>query len=182
MDKSELLAKCHAGFLRIWGTYKPQEPTLQRLKVAADSSIDDAIDAVVNAELASVDAVTNKYENWRKYKPRWTREYYFSDTAESAIAYWLRLRVAYPNLAQLAIDVLTIPASSCDCERMFSELGDLLKPKRRKMSSHLLAALQSLRSWIRAGFSPPTGAETAAFTDDEMDSEYALRDWESDTY
>ena len=118
---------------------------LQRPKIAADSSINNAIDAIVNAELVSSNAVSNKYENWRKYKPQWTREYYFSDTAESPITYWLRLKLAYPNLAQLAIDTLTIPASSCDCERMFSELSDLLEPKRRKINSHLLAALQSIR-------------------------------------
>jgi hypothetical protein len=47
----------------------------------------------------------------------------------------------YPNLAQLALNIMTILASSCDCERMFSELGDLLKLKRRAISSELLAVI-----------------------------------------
>jgi hypothetical protein len=34
----------------------------------------------------------------------------------------------YPNLSKLALDVLLILASSCECERVFSELGDLLEP------------------------------------------------------
>ncbi|KAI1591535.1 hypothetical protein PtrCC142_011775, partial [Pyrenophora tritici-repentis] len=42
--------------------------------------------------------------------------------------------------------------SSCDCERLFSELGDLLEPRRRALGSELLAALQLVRSWRRAGF------------------------------
>ncbi|RAR12722.1 nonribosomal peptide synthase [Stemphylium lycopersici] len=42
--------------------------------------------------------------------------------------------------------------SSCECERLFSELGDLLEPKRRAISSKLLAALQLIRSWTRAGY------------------------------
>jgi hypothetical protein len=45
-------------------------------------------------------------------------------------------------LSRLAIDILTIPASSCECERLFSELSDLLEPKRRKIGAKLLAALQ----------------------------------------
>jgi hypothetical protein len=45
------------------------------------------------------------------------------------------LRPKYPNLARFAIDILTIPALSCECERLFSELGDLLEPRRRKIGS-----------------------------------------------
>jgi hypothetical protein len=42
---------------------------------------------------------------------------------------------------------------------MFSELVDLLQPKRRKISSQLLVAIQSVRAWLRAGFG--TEGETA---------------------
>jgi hypothetical protein len=38
------------------------------------------------------------------------------------------LAFEYPNLSRLAIDTLSIPASSFECERLFSELGDLLEP------------------------------------------------------
>jgi hypothetical protein len=47
-----------------------------------------------------------------------------------------------PSLSQLAFDVLSIPASSCKCERMFSELSDLLEPCRRAIQPQLLAAIQ----------------------------------------
>jgi hypothetical protein len=36
----------------------------------------------------------------------------------------------YPEVAQLAIDVLTIPASSYDSECSLIELGDLLQSRR----------------------------------------------------
>jgi hypothetical protein len=52
----------------------------------------------------------------------------------------------------MAIDVLSIPASSCECERMFSELGDLHEPRRRQILPQLLAAIQCVRRWYRAGF------------------------------
>jgi hypothetical protein len=60
--------------------------------------------------------------------------------------YWIQMRSKYLCLSRFAIDMLTIPASSCDCERLFSELGDLLEPKRRAIGSELLAALQLVRS------------------------------------
>jgi hypothetical protein len=58
----------------------------------------------------------------------------------------------YPNLSRFALDIPTIPASSCDCERLFRELGDLLEPRRRALSDQVLSALQLIRSWARAGF------------------------------
>ena len=179
-DKDGWLAAGYAAFQQIWRKYKPQQPALRRPK-AAEASIDDAIDAVVNAELSGDAALDDEYDNWRKYEPRWTREYYESNKAESPVKYWLRLQPQYPHLAQLALDVLTIPASSCDCERMFSELGDLLEPKRQKIGVELLAALQALRSWIRAGFKTPSGKQAAMFTDDEIETEYAVEDWEDFT-
>jgi hypothetical protein len=57
------------------------------------------------------------------------------------VKYWMKLEPKYPNLARLALDIMTIPASSCDCERMFSELGDLLEPRRRAIGAELLAAI-----------------------------------------
>jgi len=72
---------------------------------------------------------------------------------------------------------LTIPASSCECERLFSELGDLLEPRRRKIEAQLLAALQLIRSWARRGFTIPKEA-AAAYTDEEMASKYKVDDWD----
>ena len=83
----------------------------------------------------------------------------------------------YPNLSRLAIDTLTIPASSCECERLFSELGDLLEPRRRKIGAQLLAALQLIRSWARRGFTIPKEAATA-YTDEEIMMKYGVDDWD----
>jgi hypothetical protein len=99
----------------------PQQAPLRRPR-AAEDSINDAIDAVVNAEVSDSDAAfDDEYDKWRKYEPRWTRKYYDSDSVETVVEYWLRLKPQYPHLAQLALDLLVIPASSCDCERMFSK-------------------------------------------------------------
>jgi hypothetical protein len=93
------------------------------------------------------------------------------------VQYWMKLRPKYPNLARLALDTMTIPASSCDCERMFSELDDLLEPKRHAVGSELLAAIQLVRSWIRAGFRLPSETPEAAVTDAEIVKEYNICGW-----
>lgn len=43
------------------------------------------------------------------------------------------MRDCYPSLSKLALNVLSIPALSCECERLFSKLGDLLEPRRRRL-------------------------------------------------
>ena len=71
------------------------------------------------------------------------------------VRYWLTKEQQYPTLSQFALDILSIPASSADCERTFSELGDLLGVRRLRMLPDLLSALQSLRSWKRIGIQRP---------------------------
>jgi hypothetical protein len=58
--------------------------------------------------------------------------------------------------------MLTVLVSSCDCERLFSKLNNLLKPKRRAISSKLLAALQLVRPWIRAGFNTSSSSGSSS--------------------
>jgi hypothetical protein len=61
---------------------------------------------------------------------------------------------------------------------MFSELGDLLRPKRRKISSHLLVAIQSVRAWLRAGFGVEGETAESLLSDEAIDGMYNLGDWQ----
>ncbi|KAI1519227.1 Dimer-Tnp-hAT dimerization containing protein [Pyrenophora tritici-repentis] len=153
VDKPEWLTSANAGFLQLWQSYKPQRtrPLSQTTAKPRHRGIDDVIGALVRRNKAQVEAAhDDEYERWRTQEPEWTSEQYLSDG--HPVKYWIQLRSKYPCLSQFAIDILTIPASSCDCERLFSELGDLLEPRRRALGSELLAALQLVRSWRRAGF------------------------------
>jgi hypothetical protein len=111
------------------------------------------------------------------YEPKWAQEQY--DKGLNPVTYWYELRQKYPKLSRFALDILTIPASSCDCERMFSELGDLLEPKRRNMGPQLLAAIQLVRSWVRAGFKPPGAGNDDDVTDEGIKIQYNIRDWDA---
>jgi hypothetical protein len=88
------------------------------------------------------------------------------------------LQDRYPNLSKLALDVLSIPASSCECERLFSELGDLLEPRRRGISPELLAAIQCNRRWIRAGFGGGKELDGGP-TDEQLGAKYGMDTWDS---
>ncbi|KAF7455222.1 hypothetical protein Ptr902_00433 [Pyrenophora tritici-repentis] len=66
--------------------------------------------------------------------------------------------------------MLTAPASTCEYERLFSELDDVFEPRRRKIGAQLLAAI---RSWARRDFKISEEA-LAAYTDEETTSKYRV--------
>jgi len=51
------------------------------------------------------------------------------------------MQIEFPCLAQFPFNILTIPATSLDCERGFSEAGNLLEPRRSKLQLMMIAAL-----------------------------------------
>jgi hypothetical protein len=183
-DDPSRLKQAYRGFQRVWQQYKPQE-TLPKPVRATTNTIDDAIEALLNKEPGKAvgeDELDefDEYEHWRQFEPRWQRAKFDSQHCETAIGYWLKNASRYPNLSRLAVDVLTIPASSCECERMFSELGDLLEPRRRNISSELLAALNCIKCWTANSFETPQEQRTAAYTDDEINLKYHVQDWETE--
>ena len=152
-SKPEWLHANNVAFQQLWQQYKPTN-AVQTTPRPLQSALEDAIAAIADADDSSDDEDIDEFQRWKKLEPKWTREQFTQGC--DPIRYWIELQPKYPNLARLAFDVLTIPASSCECERLFSELGDLLEPKRRKIGAQLLATLQCIRAWTRAGFERPT--------------------------
>jgi hypothetical protein len=178
VNKPGLLHTTHLRFEHLWSTYKPAEAvattTLRGSPGRATSSFDDAIDSVLDNDTDSLGA-EDEYNSWLT-EPAWTADQYkFGCTA---IEYWLQQRLKYPNLSQLAIDVMTIPASSADCERVFSGTGRVMEPQRRKMGSELLAALICTQRWIKAGFQPPNAKAAATYDDEELNKQFEIDNWE----
>lgn len=126
-----------AQLQNLWAQYRPQELRPSRPQVRLSSGINDAINALVNAEPSGVEATeVDELAQWRRYEPRWTQEQF--EQGGNPVSYWVSMRPKYPNLARLAIDMMTVPASSCECERLFSELGDLLEPSSAPNSANHL--------------------------------------------
>jgi hypothetical protein len=138
------------------------------------NDIDDAIDCYIDPA-GVTDNEEDEYKSWKRSEPFAKRG---SDSANYPIKYWAGLQDRYPNLSKFAIDMLSIPGSSCECERMFSELGDLLEPRRRNISPQLLAAIQCNRRWIRAEFGASEVPVKDSITDEEMDAKYGVHKWD----
>ena len=80
----------------------------------------------------------------------------------------------YPQLSKLALNVLSILASSCECERMFSELGDLLEPRRRGIQLQLLAAIQCVRRWRTASLGDDKLNNRNSITNNKIEALYGV--------
>lgn len=178
-DKPGWIDANNSAFQALWAQYKVTARVVRPIRVVSND-IDDAIDSLMEPpDTPSVHAAPidiDEYERWKRCEPRAEKG---SEAANNPIKYWVELRDRYPRLSQLAIDVISTPASSCDCERMFSELGDLLEPRRRALSPQLLAAIQCVRRWQRASMGPGS-ASTIAPTDGDLDQLYQLCEWDHD--
>lgn len=170
-QKPDWLASNNLNFQALWADYKSLP--LLRLRytraLKKPSNIDDAIDGIIDPTRGNTEE--DEYEQWK-------REPIVSKGTDP-IQYWFGLRDQYPNLSKMALTILSIPASSCECERVFSELGDLLEPRRRCISPELLAALHSVRRWRRAGFGGGDDDDMgqSKLTDEQMDVLYELSEW-----
>ncbi|KIY42956.1 HAT dimerization, partial [Fistulina hepatica ATCC 64428] len=73
------------------------------------------------------------------------------EDANDVIAWWIEHRALYPYLHQMAIDYLSIPATSVDVERLFSKGRLFLSHVRSRMSVQMTRALLCLNSWSKFG-------------------------------
>jgi hypothetical protein len=135
-EKPDWLESNNRNFQTLWATYKSLPKPRVRPKVKPND-INDAIDCYIDPA-GVTDNEEDEYKSWERSEPVAKRG---SDSAKYPIKYWVELQDRYSNLSKFAIDMLSIPGSSCECERMFSELGDLLEPRRRNVSPQLLAAI-----------------------------------------
>jgi hypothetical protein len=68
--------------------------------------------------------------------------------------YWLKPTVqsAYPNLARMALDILSIPPMSSEAERIFSLAGVTLCDNRQSIRDGLAEANELLADWDKRGY------------------------------
>ncbi|KAI1684896.1 Dimer-Tnp-hAT dimerization containing protein [Pyrenophora tritici-repentis] len=167
-DKPDWLESSNRKFQHLWAEYKSLPKPRLRPKVR-HNDIDDAINSFIEPA-GLTENEEDEYEAWKRSEP-------IASEGVDPIKYWVGLRDRYPSLSKFAIDMLSIPGSSCECERLFSELGDLLEPRRRSISPQLLAAIQCDRRWIRAGFGSGEVPVKEAISDEEMDAKYGVHNY-----
>ncbi len=75
------------------------------------------------------------------------------------IGYWLERRQGEPELAQFALDVLSIPVMSDDNERSFSAAKDMITDRRNRLNEDIIEACQCLKNWLQVSeIQPVQGA------------------------
>src|SRR6266567_6667749 len=132
-DYPEWLIKGNASFKKLW---------LQYIERPSPSSNTPSAHLLPRRAHAS-----DEYKAW-KALPLLPDNYLL---ANDPILYWWQERTTRPKLAQMALNILTIPAISDDCERAFSKASDLLEPRRLKLRPDIVAALQCNRSYLKMG-------------------------------
>ena len=72
---------------------------------------------------------------------------------QGALEYWLQpsQRQSYPQLSQMAIDILSTMAISAESERVFSGARRTIAWTRARLSGVTIEQLECLKHWQRAG-------------------------------
>jgi len=84
-----------------------------------------------------------------------TKRYFQEDVIaekEDPLLYWKMKREIFPSLSAMAIDYLSIPATSTPSERAFSAGRLCIHYKRGSLSSEKIQALMCLNNWNKHGF------------------------------
>ena len=77
---------------------------------------------------------------------------YLSEMAtpvEDPVDWWWQRRERFPRLSRMALDLLTIPPSSAECERCFSQAKLIITTQRHGMDDIALAKVQCMKNWLR---------------------------------
>jgi hypothetical protein len=126
--KRDWVERGEAGLQQLWAAFRPQSAYLPQPVLPRSNSISARIATVMSSQTIAMGqgAALDQLQLWRRDETAWTPEQY--NSGAKPVQYWLGLRSRYPELSSFAIDLMVIPARSCDCERLFSSLGDLLEP------------------------------------------------------
>ena len=78
-------------------------------------------------------------------------EAYISSPAvptSDVIGWWRDHQTTYPKLSQMAFDLLSIPAMSAECERVFSLTKLTITSQRNRMTDLTMEAIQCMKNWL----------------------------------
>ncbi|OBS15938.1 hypothetical protein FPOA_27990 [Fusarium poae] len=94
----------------------------------------------------SVNADHDEYDHWLS-----SPDVKSDPLVTDPIQYWWERRKDYPRLSRMALDLLSVPPMSAECERLFSVAGQMVSPLRTRLEASTIGMTQTLRSWVRNG-------------------------------
>ena len=68
-------------------------------------------------------------------------------SVDNVLEWWDARHLLYPRLSVMARDILSIPASSAECERIFSRCKNTLTQTRNRLADNTFDMLMCLQSW-----------------------------------
>jgi len=69
--------------------------------------------------------------------------------AENALHYWNARILSQPDLARFGLDMVSVPISSAECERIFSSAKLLITSSRNRLRPDIIEASECLRNWLK---------------------------------
>jgi hypothetical protein len=68
---------------------------------------------------------------------------------KNALHWWRNHAQRWPNMARMAFDLLSIPAMSAECERVFSQAKLLITTQRNRLGDSIIEAVECLKHWYK---------------------------------
>lgn len=141
------LAKAEDCLDTIWEQYKPANGPIQPLPIPRKRAhspdfFEEHIDMTSIADSGDDEDRPNTPDNE-------LREWIKSDPIRvtNPLEFWLNELSNRPHLAKMAIDMLSIPAMSAECERVFSSAKLLITDRCGKLNPVTIEASECLRAW-----------------------------------
>jgi len=67
---------------------------------------------------------------------------------DDPLDWWRRHQTSLPKLARMAFDIISIPATSCEVERVFSQSKLIISTQRHRLMDETLEMLVCLKYWL----------------------------------
>jgi hypothetical protein len=140
-------------FKDLWAQYKPTQPaqlypeTIARSSLPSrelqrkESTLTDELNAWRHAPKKKV-KIMDEYEEYLSTPPL------EAGTVTNLVIWWGHHSGQWPNLSRLALDALSIPAMSAECERCFSDAGRTITDERASLGPDAIEASSCVKNWL----------------------------------
>jgi hypothetical protein len=152
-DEKDWVSTAKRQFKELWAQYKPAQPAQAHPEATARSSL--ASRELKRKESTLADEL-NAWRDVSKKKTKIMDEYddYLSTppldagTVTNLVIWWGHHRGQWPHLSRLALDAISIPAMSAECERCFSDAGRLITDERASLGPEVIEACSCVKNWL----------------------------------
>ncbi len=90
---------------------------------------------------------TNSVDLYDKYEAYLAAPLLPNSSNFNIIKQWLAQEAVWPFLVKIIFDMLTIPAMSAECERVFSSLKLMITDRRNAFKEEVIETNECLRYW-----------------------------------